>query len=87
MLEYGSCKLYSISTNNNEYKKIYRTLSGDNKMSVLDDELINDALAALNWICANDVDKPVGALTYTQMLNMHGGIECDLTIAHPTRCH
>ncbi|WP_428540171.1 GcvT family protein [Profundibacter sp.] len=40
-----------------------------------------DALAALNWICANNVDKPVGALTYTQMLNDHGGIECDLTIA------
>ncbi len=40
-----------------------------------------DALAALNWICANDVDKPVGALTYTQMLNDRGGIECDLTIA------
>jgi len=40
-----------------------------------------DALAALNWICANDVDKSVGALTYTQMLNANGGIECDLTIA------
>jgi len=40
-----------------------------------------DALAALNWICASNVDKPVRALTYTQMLNDHGGIECDLTIA------
>jgi 4-methylaminobutanoate oxidase (formaldehyde-forming) len=39
-----------------------------------------DALAALNWICANDVDKPVGSLTYTQMLNEKGGIECDLTV-------
>ncbi|WP_171230412.1 FAD-dependent oxidoreductase [Ruegeria sp. HKCCA4008] len=39
-----------------------------------------DALAALNWICANDVDKPVGALVYTQMLNDKGGIECDLTV-------
>ncbi|WP_424830529.1 GcvT family protein [Ruegeria sp.] len=39
-----------------------------------------DALAAMNWICANDVDKPVGALTYTQMLNEKGGIECDLTV-------
>lgn len=39
-----------------------------------------DALAALNWICANDVDKPAGTLTYTQMLNDHGGIECDLTV-------
>ena len=40
-----------------------------------------DAAAALNWIAANDVDKPVGALTYTQMLNDKGGIECDLTVA------
>lgn len=40
-----------------------------------------DALAALNWICAANVNKPVGALTYTQMLNDKGGIECDLTIA------
>ena len=39
-----------------------------------------DALAAMNWICANDVNKPVGALVYTQMLNDKGGIECDLTV-------
>jgi 4-methylaminobutanoate oxidase (formaldehyde-forming) len=39
-----------------------------------------DALAALNWICANDVDKPVGSLTYTQMLDERGGIQCDLTV-------
>ena len=39
-----------------------------------------DALAALNWICAANVDKPVGRLTYTQMLNDQGGIECDLTV-------
>ncbi|MBI4923350.1 MAG: FAD-dependent oxidoreductase [Devosia nanyangense] len=40
-----------------------------------------DAASALNWIAANTVDKPVGRLTYTQMLNSRGGIECDLTIA------
>ena len=40
-----------------------------------------DAAAALEWICANRVDKPVGSLTYSQMLNPRGGIECDLTIA------
>ncbi|WP_027258040.1 GcvT family protein [Leisingera aquimarina] len=39
-----------------------------------------DALAAMNWICANDVNKPVGSLIYTQMLNSKGGIECDLTV-------
>ncbi len=40
-----------------------------------------DAAAALSWICANDVNKPVGSLIYTQMLNDNGGIECDLTVA------
>jgi 4-methylaminobutanoate oxidase (formaldehyde-forming) len=39
-----------------------------------------DAPAALAWICANDVGGEPGALTYTQMLNRRGGIECDLTI-------
>jgi 4-methylaminobutanoate oxidase (formaldehyde-forming) len=40
-----------------------------------------DAEAALTWICANDVAKPPGTLTYTQMLNAKGGIACDLTVA------
>jgi len=40
-----------------------------------------DALTALDWICANNVRRPVGSLTYTQMLNDHGGIEADLTVA------
>ncbi|UWR83202.1 FAD-dependent oxidoreductase [Phaeobacter inhibens] len=44
-----------------------------------------DALAAMNWICANDVDKPAGSLIYTQMLNDKGGIECDLTVGRVAR--
>ncbi|MGB8813133.1 MAG: FAD-dependent oxidoreductase, partial [Paracoccaceae bacterium] len=40
-----------------------------------------DAAAALNWIAAGNVDRTVGSLTYTQMLNAKGGIECDLTVA------
>ncbi|NIA68350.1 FAD-dependent oxidoreductase [Pelagibius litoralis] len=39
-----------------------------------------DAEAALSWICANDVARPVGTVIYTQMLNERGGIECDLTV-------
>jgi 4-methylaminobutanoate oxidase (formaldehyde-forming) len=39
-----------------------------------------DAIDALNWICSNNVDKPVGSLTYTQMLDDAGGIQCDLTV-------
>jgi glycine cleavage system aminomethyltransferase T/glycine/D-amino acid oxidase-like deaminating enzyme len=38
-----------------------------------------DAEAALSWIAANRVDKPIGSIIYTQMLNDRGGIECDLT--------
>ena len=40
-----------------------------------------DAQKALDWVCANDVNKPVGRLTYTQLLNTRGGIEADLTVA------
>jgi glycine cleavage system aminomethyltransferase T/glycine/D-amino acid oxidase-like deaminating enzyme len=38
------------------------------------------ALAFLQRLCANDIDKPVGSVTYTSMLNQHGGIECDFTV-------
>ena len=40
-----------------------------------------DAAAALNWIAAGNVDRAVGSLTYTQMLNDKGGIEADVTVA------
>ena len=40
-----------------------------------------DAAKALAFIAANDVAKAPGRLTYTQMLNSRGGIECDLTVA------
>jgi 4-methylaminobutanoate oxidase (formaldehyde-forming) len=38
------------------------------------------ALAFLQRLCANDIDRPVGTITYTQMLNQRGGIECDFTV-------
>ena len=44
-----------------------------------------DAEAALSWICANDVARPVGSLVYTQMLNDKGGIEADLTVVRRAR--
>jgi glycine cleavage system T protein len=34
----------------------------------------------LQRLCAGDVDKPVGTVTYTPMLNSRGGIECDFTV-------
>ncbi|MGJ0507734.1 MAG: GcvT family protein [Methylocystis sp.] len=44
-----------------------------------------DAEAALSWIAANDVSRPVGSVIYTQMLNHKGGIECDLTVTRLDR--
>ena len=38
------------------------------------------AAAFLEYLCANRVARDVGAITYTQMLNAHGGIECDFTV-------
>jgi 4-methylaminobutanoate oxidase (formaldehyde-forming) len=38
------------------------------------------ALDFLNRVCANDIDKPVGMVIYTQCLNPRGGIECDFTV-------
>ena len=38
------------------------------------------ALGLLQRLADNDVDKPVGLVTYTQLLNERGGIECDLTV-------
>ena len=38
------------------------------------------ACTLLQKLAANDIDKPVGALTYTQLCNERGGIECDLTV-------
>jgi glycine cleavage system T protein len=34
----------------------------------------------LEHLCANRVARAVGAITYTQMLNAKGGIECDFTV-------
>ncbi|MDH3667146.1 MAG: FAD-dependent oxidoreductase [Paracoccaceae bacterium] len=39
------------------------------------------AAEALEWICANRVARDAGRLTYTQLLNTRGGIECDLIVA------
>ena len=39
-----------------------------------------DAAAALNRICANEVDVDPGRLVYTQWLNEGGGIEADVTV-------
>jgi 4-methylaminobutanoate oxidase (formaldehyde-forming) len=39
------------------------------------------AAALLERLCDNQVAREVGRITYTQMLNSRGGIECDFTVA------
>jgi glycine cleavage system T protein len=39
------------------------------------------AAALLERLCDNQVAREVGRVTYTQMLNSRGGIECDFTVA------
>jgi 4-methylaminobutanoate oxidase (formaldehyde-forming) len=39
-----------------------------------------DAPEFLERMCANRVARGVGAITYTQMLNPRGGVECDFTV-------
>ena len=38
------------------------------------------ALKFLNYVCANEIDRPVGTVVYTECLNKRGGIECDFTV-------
>jgi glycine cleavage system aminomethyltransferase T/glycine/D-amino acid oxidase-like deaminating enzyme len=38
------------------------------------------ALAFLEHLCANTIDRPVGTIVYTQLLNARGGIEADLSV-------
>jgi glycine cleavage system aminomethyltransferase T/glycine/D-amino acid oxidase-like deaminating enzyme len=38
------------------------------------------ALAFLERMCANRIDRPVGTIVYTQLLNARGGIEADLSV-------
>ena len=35
----------------------------------------------LQRLCDNDVDRPMGTVVYTSMLNSRGGIECDFTVS------
>jgi 4-methylaminobutanoate oxidase (formaldehyde-forming) len=45
------------------------------------------ALGALQWLTDNDLERPAGAVTYTQMLNPRGGVECDLTVTRLAADH
>jgi glycine cleavage system aminomethyltransferase T/glycine/D-amino acid oxidase-like deaminating enzyme len=38
------------------------------------------ATAWLNRVCASEMDRPVGRIVYTTVLNERGGVVCDLTV-------
>ena len=38
------------------------------------------ALGYMQYITGNNMDRPVGRIIYTSMLNERGGIKCDLTV-------
>ena len=38
------------------------------------------ALAFLERVCANRIDRPVGSIVYTQLLDRRGGIQADVTV-------
>ncbi len=38
------------------------------------------AAAYLEWLCANQIDRKIGSVIYTSMLDQRGGIVCDLTV-------
>jgi 4-methylaminobutanoate oxidase (formaldehyde-forming) len=45
------------------------------------------AAGFLEGLCGNRVARDVGAVTYTQMLNPRGGIECDFTVTRVAEEH
>lgn len=45
------------------------------------------AFAFLQSITDNQMDQPIGTITYTQMPNPRGGIECDLTVTRLASDH
>ena len=38
------------------------------------------ALEAVQWLSITEMDRPIGRVSYTQLCNERGGIECDLTM-------
>ncbi len=64
--EHQACRERAALFDESSFAKI--ELSGEGAASLLD------------RLCDNHVTRDVGAITYTQMLNPRGGIECDFTV-------
>ncbi|MGB8196758.1 MAG: FAD-dependent oxidoreductase [Acidimicrobiales bacterium] len=64
--EHRACREHAALFDESSFSKLDVTGSG--------------AAAFLERLCANSVARRVGAVTYTQLLNPRGGVECDLTV-------
>ena len=65
----------------NEHRHIRKKAALIDQTSFAKFEVIGPgALDFLQQITCNQMDKPFGSLTYTQMLTEQGGIACDLTV-------
>ena len=47
----------------------------------------NGVLEFLQALCVSNMDKPIGSVLYTQMCNLHGGIEADVTFIRLSSDH
>lgn len=45
------------------------------------------ATAFLGRMCANDIDRSIGSIVYTQLLDRRGGIQADLTVTRLAESH
>jgi 4-methylaminobutanoate oxidase (formaldehyde-forming) len=64
-----------------EHRAVRETAALFDETSFAKIEIAGDGAAAfLERLCDNRVARDVGAITYTQMLNPRGGIECDFTV-------
>ena len=82
------CDIYSMGRQNwfeavgDEHAHVRKHVGVFDQSSFAKYELTGPAAAdALARICAGHVGRPVGRVTYTQLLNTRGGIEADLTVA------
>ena len=64
-----------------EHRAVRETAALFDETSFAKIEIAGEGAAAfLERLCDNRVARDVGAITYTQMLNPRGGIECDFTV-------
>ncbi|NNE80480.1 MAG: FAD-dependent oxidoreductase [Silicimonas sp.] len=71
-----------------EHKAVRERVALIDQTSFAKFEILGEGtLGALQWLCVSNMDKPEGAIIYTQMCNAAGGIEADVTFIRLGRDH